>query len=177
MVTAVDDAVKQYRVMNWLDRVRRVHNRLATVHDLLVELDAAADGIKCARIREDGVRISYTPDKIGAMLAKCEEKRAELESEEERLETIVRDAARVLSCAWSAHPDVADPAFAYVLAVYGEGKQPVDAARECGTTTWGAKLYPRKVASMIYDTFPERFPPTMAEKTAEKPYGYWRYVK
>lgn len=176
-MTVVDDAVKQYRVMCWLDRVRRVHNRLVTVRDLLAELDDDTDGIKCARIREDGVRISYTPDKVGELLAKREEMRAELESEAERLVTVIHDAAMVLSRAWDAHPDVADPAFAYVLAVYGEGKPPTEAARACGTTTWGAKSYPRKVAAMIYDTEPARFPETMAEKNERAPYGYWMMAK
>lgn len=172
----VSDAAKQMRVISWLDGVREARARLADIRDKLREMDEGADGLSCAKVRKDGVRISYTPDKIGSMIAEREEVAAKLNAEAEFAEGRLRDACRTLQTAWDRNAGTDDPAFAYLLHRYVDGMSQADAAREVGTTIWGAKLYPRRVAALVYDSDPERFPPTVDERFAEHGFGYWNFA-
>ncbi|MBQ6330259.1 MAG: hypothetical protein IJI35_14665 [Kiritimatiellae bacterium] len=173
----VSDAAKQLRVLSWLDGLEDSRKRLSYVRDRLEELDAGMDGLGCVKYRKDGVRVSYMPDKIGAMVAARADARAALTAEAEQLEGRLRDGARLLQAAWSANYGANDPAFAYLVHVYGDGMGAADAARAVGITRWGARAYPRAVAVMVYDSDSARFPPTIGEIVDERGggygFGYW----
>ncbi|MBR2683864.1 MAG: hypothetical protein IKE22_11440 [Atopobiaceae bacterium] len=170
-----DEPVKQYRVVLWLDGLLDANRRLEIIRDKLRELDEGADGMGCAKFRKEGVRITYTPDKVGNLVAEREQARKRLEAESERIEARLHDARRVLQDAWDANAGANDPAFAYLIHRYVDGMSLPEAARSVGMTSWGAKLYPRKVATMIYDEDPARFPETREERMDGKPYGYWAF--
>ena len=174
----VSDAAKQLRVLSWLDGLEDARRRLSYVRGELEELGANTDGLGCAKYRKDGVRrVGCLPDKIGAMVAAREAAKCALTAEAEQLEGRLRDGARLLQSAWRANYGANDPAFAYLVHVYGDGMGAADAARAVGTTRWGAKAYPRAVAVMVYDSDPARFPPTIGEIVDERGggygFGYW----
>lgn len=169
------DSSKQYRVISWLDGLLDASRRLKGIREKLRELDEGADGMSCARPRREGIRATYTPDKIGNMVAEREEAKGRLTAEAEQIEARLQDARRVLQEAWDANAGANDPAFAYLIHRYVDGMSLPEAARSVGTTSWGAKLYPRKVATMIFDADPDRFPETREERMDGKPYGYWAF--
>ena len=172
-----DEPTKQYRVLCWLDRLLAGQQRLAYLRDRLDELDAKADGLGAVTYRKDGVRVSYTPDKVGELVAKNEEARADALGEMDAIGETLRDARRILQDAWDANAGENDPACAYLMALYVDGVPEAEAARAVGMTTWGARLYPREVAAMIYDANAARFPETVEERFAVHGFGYWKFAK
>jgi hypothetical protein len=172
----VDDAVKQYRVMCWLERMHGKRERLAYLRDRIEEIDAQGDGLKCAKFRTGYTRPTSEPDRIGTMLVKREEARAKAVEEAASIAGELRDAARLLREARDANAGEADAAFAYTAMVYCKGVPAGHAARAVGKSALSARQYPRQVAAMVYDAAPDRFPPTSDERFAEHGFGYWAYA-
>ena len=171
----IGTAAKMFRVISWFDRVFAARRRLAYVTDMITELDLGADGLSCAKLREDGVRISYTPDKIGSMLAEREEARARYVEERDRLAAMVADARRVIARARDRDDGMLAPQFAYLIALL-DGMDAEHAARSVGATRWQAKGYQRQVAAAVFDSDPARFPPTMEERDDGRGFGYWAFA-
>lgn len=172
----MSEAVKQYRVMRWLDRAFDARRRLDYVADRIAELDEGADGLSCAKLRKEGVRVTYTPDKIGRMVAERDEARRRYVDEADHLAAMVSDARRVVARARDIDDGLRAPQFAYLLALL-DGAPASEAARSVGATRWQAKGYQRQVAAAVFDSDPARFPPTMEERDDGRRFGYWAFAK
>ena len=166
------EAVKQYRVLRWLDRVFDARRDLSDARDRIREMDEDADRLKSSWPRRDGVRVRNAGDRVGEMLAAREERRGMLL---EAAEATLSDARRVIAGARDANADAADAAFGYLLALL-DGMSAADAARSVGVTVWAAKGYQRQGAAMVYDSDPARFPPTAEELSGGRAYGYWQFT-